>query len=184
MFKIRHRVAFAALVCVGICALAACDDAPEPQEPAAAAKKDAPQKAPNIASDMVAAVSAGKASSVISVHFALRAPPSVNTPLPVEVSIVPHSDFSSVIVHFSGQEGLAAATGGAFGPKTDVKSENPLSHQLVLLPTQEGMFVITAAVETEGAEGNVTRIFSIPVVVAPAAAKAPPAEAAGTPDKG
>jgi hypothetical protein len=30
------------------------------------------------------------------------------------------------------------------------------------------MFVVTSSVETEGDDGNVTRIFSIPIIVAPA----------------
>jgi hypothetical protein len=72
------------------------------------------------------------------------------------------------MVHFDTQESLATTSGENFGPKKDLKSETPLTHQLVLLPTREGMFMVSSAVETEGAEGNVTRIFSIPVIVAPA----------------
>ena len=173
MSKIRHRAAFAVLVCA--CVLAACDDSPpEGQEGASAVKKAVPPpKVDNLAKDMVAAVSAGKTSTVISVHFALRAPPVVNMPLPVEVAIVPHRDFDSLIVHFDGQEGTAVATGDTFGPKTGIKMDSQLTHQLVLLPTREGMFMVTSSVETEGAEGNVTRIFSIPVIVSAAAAPAP-----------
>jgi hypothetical protein len=50
----------------------------------------------------------------------------------------------------------------------------------VLLPTKEGVFMVTSVVETDGADGNITRIFSIPVIVAadatpaPADAPAPP----------
>jgi len=126
----------------------------------------------NLAKDMVAAVSAGKAASVISLHFALRAPPAVNTPLPVEVAIVPHRKFSSIRVHFDSQEGLAATAGDNFGPVTNADTETALTHQLVLLPTKEGMFMVTSSIETESEDGNVTRIFSIPVIVAPAGAAA------------
>jgi len=174
MFKIRHRAAFVALVFV--CVLAACDDAPsEPQERAPAAKKsDPPPRTANLSKDMVAAVSAGKASSFISLHFALRAPPTVNVPLPVEVAIVSHRDFASVSAHFDGQDSLAITSGDTFGPQTDISGETPLTHQLVLLPTREGMFMVTSSVETEGADGNVTRIFSIPIIVAPTAGTALP----------
>lgn len=183
MSKIRHRAAFAILACV--CVLAACDDAPsEPQAGAPAVKKNEPaSKSALLAPDMVAAVSAGKTASVISLHFALRAPPTVNMPLPVEVAIVPHRDFSSMIVHFDSQDGLATSAGDTFGPNTDIRIEKPLMHQLVLFPTREGMFMLTSSVETEGAEGNVTRIFSIPVIVTAAAAPAPAATPPGEPAK-
>jgi hypothetical protein len=51
-----------------------------------------------------------------------------------------------------------------------------LKHKLVLQPTQEGVFLVTAAVDTEGADGVVTRIYSIPVIVHPAGAPAKPAD--------
>ena len=60
------------------------------------------------------------------------------------------------------------------------QAEKPLTHQLVLLPAKEGMFMVTATVETEGEEGNVSRIFSIPVIVAAAGSRRdgpPPATA-------
>jgi hypothetical protein len=68
---------------------------------------------------------------------------------------------------------LATTSGDSLGPQTGIDSETPLTHQLVLLPTREGMFMVTCSVETEGPEGNVTRIFSIPVIVAAAGASAP-----------
>lgn len=168
MLKFRHRAAFAVLV--SVCALAACDDPPPaPVANAPAVKKnDPPPKVAELAKDMVAAVSANRASNVIAVHFALRAPPTVNVPLPVEVAIVPHRKFGSVLVHFESQDGLSTTKGENFGPVTDVEAETTLLHQLVLLPSKEGMFMVTSSVETESEDGSETRIFSIPVIVAPA----------------
>lgn len=168
MLKISHRAAFTVLACA--CVLAACDDAPPaPQANAPVVKKnDPPPKVADLAKDMVAAVSANRASNVIGVHFALRSQPEVNMPLPMEVVIVPHRKFASVRAHFESQDGLRATTGENFGPVTDVETETALSHQLVLLPSREGMFIVTSSVETESEDGSVTRIFSIPVIVAPA----------------
>ena len=189
MPMLRRRAAVAALVCA--CIMSACGDPPEQQQvaPPAGDKVAPPTKLGKIAPDMVAAVSAGKTSNVIGVHFALRAAPTVDTPLPIDIVILPHVDFSSLMVHFDAQDGLATATGNTFGPKTDVKGEVPLTHQLVLLPRKEGMFVVSAAVDSDNADGNTVRIFSIPVIVsaAPAAAPAPapataPAPAAAPPD--
>jgi hypothetical protein len=165
MLKFRHRAVVAALAFV--CVLTACDDSPPaPQERAPVANQNTPASKPaTVPKDMVAAVSAGKASDLISLHFSLGAPPTVNVPLPVNVAIVPHLKFSSIRVHFESQDGLAAAAGENFGPVTDAKAETALSHQLVLLPTREGMFVVTSSVETESEDSNITRIFSIPVIV-------------------
>ena len=173
MFKSRLRAAFAAVVCA--CVFSACDDPPQKAEGTAPA---APTKAPatktaTIGADMVAAVSSSQASSAIGVHFALRATPTVNKALPVDVTIVPHRDFSSLTVHFDSQDGLAVTTGNPFGPKSGISSETPQTHQLVLLPTREGMFTVAATVETDSAEGNVTRVFSIPVIVIAESAAAP-----------
>jgi hypothetical protein len=142
-------------------------------------------KVATLSPDMVAAVSAGKVADAISLHFALRASPVVNQALPVDVAIVPHRKFSLVLVHFEARDGLSTTVGQEFGPAANVSGETPLTHQLVLLPTKEGMFMVTASVETEGGDGNVTRVFSIPVIVAAAPgsapAAAPPATAAEAP---
>jgi hypothetical protein len=182
MFKVRHRAAALATVACA-CMLAACGDAPpeEPKDSTSADKKAMTPKLANVAGDMVAAVSAGKAASAISIHFALRAPPTVNKALPVDVAIVPHRRFTLVRVHFLGNDSLVTTAGEDFGPKTSVESETALTHQLVLLPTREGIFMVTASVETEGEDGNITRIYSIPVIVAAAAAETPPATPAAAP---
>jgi hypothetical protein len=93
----------------------------------------------------------------------------------VKIAIVPHEPFATVRVHFESHDGLTMPEGEDFGPVNDVQPEKPLSHQLTLLPAKEGMFMVTAAVDTLGDEGNVIRIFSIPVVVGPAQAAATPA---------
>jgi hypothetical protein len=188
----RRAVAFAALACA--CLAAGCSDAPT-EEKKGATPSEAKVPQPGVAdlpADMVAAVSAGKVANAIGVHFALRAPPTVNTALPVDVAIVPHRKFALVHARFESHDGLATTVGEEFGPANDVDGEKALTHQLVLLPTKEGMFMVTASVETESDEGNVTRIFSIPVIVsarpsapgrpapapAPAAADPPPTEPA------
>ena len=183
MLKVRHRaVAFAALACA--CMLAACDGAPIEQQKGAVATAEKSASSPKLAGvsgDMVAAVSAGKAANAISVHFALRAQPTVNRALPVDVVIVPHRKFTLVRAHFETGEGLSTAAGEDFGPKSNVESEAALAHQLVLLPTKDGMFMVTVSVETEGEDGNITRIYWIPVIVAAASGPAPIAAPAVAP---
>jgi hypothetical protein len=168
---------FALVAVASACLLAACDGAPPEQPQAASGANPAPPpKTARIANNMVAAVSAGKAATAISVHFALGKVPSVGMALPVEIAIVPHRKFAAVAAHFEGPDGLKVTVGEDFGPSTDVDAETSIQHQLVLLPAREGVFMMTASVDTRSEEGDVTRIFSIPVIVGPAQPAAAPAE--------
>jgi len=157
-------------------ALAGCgDSAPEQQALPTAAKPAAKPKVAELPIEMVAAVAAGKSANAVSIHFALGSAPAVATPLPVQIAIVPRKPFATIRVHFESHDGLTIPVGGDFGPASDVEPDKALSHQLMLLPDKEGMFMVTASVETVGDEGNVIRIFSIPVVVGPAQPAAAPA---------
>jgi len=168
------------------CAVAACDDAPQPKPDADATSGATAKPRSNLAvlpANMVAAVSAGKTASKISVHFALEALPTVGKSLPVSIAVVSHQPFTSVHATFESPETIAMVTGQNLDAVKDVKAEAVLSHKLLLQPRQEGVFLVTAAVETEGDEGTVTRIYSIPLIVhgadtapkaaAPAAQSAP-----------
>jgi hypothetical protein len=175
---IRSRaVVLVALVCV--LALAACDhasEAPAEGQTAAGAKPShAAPKVAQLSGDMVAAVSAGKGADWVGVHFALGALPTVGKPLPVKIAIVPHQAFSALSAHFEPRDGLQMTSGENFGPVNDAKIETPLEHTLVVVPTQEGVFMITVSLDTQGEDGNFTRIFTIPVIVGMNAAGAAPA---------
>lgn len=174
--SIRGRVLL--LTAVGVVALAGCGDPPPEGNAAAssAAKPAAAPKGAELGSHMVSAVSASRNSTAISVHFSLGSAPTVAKPLPVDIVIVPHQKFESVHARFENHEGLAIPVGEEFGPTNNADAEKPISHQLVLLPEKEGMFTVTVGVETTSEEGNIVRIFSIPVIVAaanPTAADAP-----------
>lgn len=177
MFTRRGRNSFIAVV-AGFGLLAACDDsakAPDAPVPDAVTKPSKPE-AEGLPADMVTAVSASKSAAAIGMHFALGAKPEVNKPLPVEIAIVPHQEFDSVSAHFESQENLSVSVGEEYGPHPSPAAERALRHQLILMPGREGVFVITASIDTNDSAGNVTRVFSIPVVVslpasAPAAAE-------------
>ena len=167
MLMSRNRsFLFAAMACGAL--LTACDEAPP--APATSGTPAARKPGPKVAGlppEMVAAVSPGRNSTVVSVHFALRDTPAVNQALPVDIAIVPHQEFTSLRAHFEGYEGMPLTTGENLEPVPGASIEKPIKHQLILLPAREGVFIVTASVETEGIDGNVTRIFSIPVIVGP-----------------
>jgi len=174
---------FAVVVCGGM--LAACDDSPkESATPTTTTKKSSAPKIAGLAPDMVAAVSSVKTATMLGMHFALRATPKINEALPVDIAIVPHRDFTALQAHFESRDGLTLTAGDILGQQGDAPAEKALTHQLVLLPAQEGLFMITAIVETEGADGTVSRVFSIPVIVAPSdpPASEPPAASDDTAD--
>jgi hypothetical protein len=170
------RFLFAAVICGGM--LAACDGSPDPAETSAGAGKPVvAAKIVGLEPDMVAAVSAGKTATMLGVHFALRAVPTINQPLPIDIAIVPHRDFTTLRAHFESRDGLPMTSGEVFGPRTDAPKEKALTHELVLQPEKDGLFMITAVIESEGDDGTVTRVFSIPVVVSPTEPAPAPAPA-------
>ena len=173
MMGSRARRSLLAALSLGVL-LAACDDsAPDPQAAAPAVTAKATPKHDELPKNMVAAVSAGKTATAVGVHFSLGALPSVNTALPVDIAIVPHETFVSVGAHFQSQDGLTLMSGDALAPAKSASAEKIIKHQLTLMPSRTGVFIVTATVETEGAEGTVTRVFSIPVIVEPPAPAKP-----------
>ena len=148
--------------------LSACGDG-APEEGAKPAVTSGPGKVAEgtLPPEFVAAVSAGGNSSVISVHFVLRNAPTVSKALPVDIAIVPHQTFTSVRAHFDSRDGLAVATGNQLDSKANPKPEKPIKHELVLMPARDGVFMVSAVIETEGVDGTISRVFSIPVIVAP-----------------
>lgn len=149
-------------------ALAACDDAPDAQSsatPGAAPAANAQRKLAGLPPSMVAAVSSGKGAAAISVHFELGSTPAVGMSMPVKIAIVPHRNFKLVRAMFSSPDGLQVANGRQFDMLRDVDAEQVLQHQLTIQPTKDGIFLISVGLETDGEEGNITRSFSIPVIV-------------------
>jgi hypothetical protein len=164
---------FAAVVCGGM--LSACDGSPDQADtPTTAGKSAVAAKIAGLDPDMVAAVSAGKAADALGVHFAIRAVPTVDQPLTVDVAIVPHRDFTSVRAHFESRDGLTLTSGESFGPPNNALKEKAMTHKVGLQPAKDGLFMVTAIIETDGGDGTVTRVFSIPVIVNPTDTAAPP----------
>jgi hypothetical protein len=160
--------------------LAACDKS-EPETGPVTAKPKPAVKAPSLGDKFVAAVSHGKSADAIGVHFALGATPQSGQDLPVAIAIVPNVEFSAVRAHFDAQEGITLISGGELAPQTKAGPGKNIEHQLVLRPTVEGVFMVSATLETEGADGSVSRVFSIPIIVSPPAPDPAPDPAPAVP---
>ena len=157
-------------VAISCCALlAACGEPSGPEVPKdGAATTRKPPKAPSVVDDMVAAVSASKSAAAVGVYFSLGNTPTVKTALPVKIAVLPHRQFNSLRAYFSAQDGLTVISGDQLPLITTVPVEKPIEHQLVVMPVRPGVYMITATLETDGDDGSVSRIFSIPVIATPA----------------
>lgn len=164
MYGARFRVLL--LVALSGWVLSGCGD-PAPDPAAASAPKPAAPKKASIVENMVAAVSAGKSAAALGVHFSIGTAPSVGAGLPIDIVILPHTDFISLRARIESQNGLTLISGDNVAPLANVTAEKPIQHKVVLMPQSDGLYMITVNIETEGNEGTVSRIFSIPVIVTP-----------------
>ena len=94
--------------------------------------------------------------------------------LPVKVAIVPHRKFKFVRAIFTAQEGIDVADGRRYEMLRDVEAEQILQHQVMIQPSRDGLYLISVGLETDGDEGNITRSYSIPIIVQANAAPAAP----------
>jgi hypothetical protein len=180
MFAARFRVLL--LAALSACVSVSCgDSAPDPANPANPANpgtaKTSARKS-SVVENMVAAVSAGKSATAVGVHFSLGDAPSVGKALSMDIVVLPHVEFSSLRARIESQSGLTLISGDNIAPMSGVDAEKAIRHKVVLMPESEGVYMITVSLETEGSEGTVSRIFSIPVIVTPSsgtpATSAPP----------
>jgi hypothetical protein len=172
------------VACAAGISLAGCGDGPSAgaPAPAAAAPQTAKPAASRLPPEMVAAVSSTRNTGILGVHFVLHGIPTVSKALPVDIAIVPHEPMASIVAHFDARDGLTLATGEALDRQVDPAPEKIIKHQLVLLPGKEGVFMVTAVVETETEEGMLSRIYSIPVIVGGAPADPAPAAPESAPN--
>jgi hypothetical protein len=182
MTGFRARARLLAAVSAGVMLAACSDSAPEKPADSSAAStpKPAGPKPATAGAQMVAAVYAGKSANAVGVYFSLGNSPKVASALPVEIAVIAHEPFSSLQAHFESQAGLTIISGEDLPRLAEVKAESTIAHQLVLMPDRDGVFVVTVGVETEGKEGIVSRVFSIPVIVSPAVEPAAPANSPGS----
>lgn len=118
------------------------------------------------ASDMVEAVSAGKAGPPVEVKFDLRDLPQPGQPLDVDIAVVPDSpSISRVYAKFQGGEDLSVVEGGELAQIEKPAAGSVIRHMVRVVPKQDGIFALSATVSVDLADDSLTRTFSIPVIV-------------------
>lgn len=168
--------------------LAACGSDPEPEAAATAAvtpvraKPAAPAKEDPTA-QMARAVGNGKPGAAVDIKYDFAARPEVGKPVELQVALIPSAGVDAMDVAFTGMDGitLAGTLTASFGA---VKAGETYKHALSVLADRNGVFYITASVNTQIGGASLGKTFSIPFVVgnAPVQQKAAPArDASGQP---
>jgi hypothetical protein len=116
--------------------------------------------------DMVAAVSAGKGGPPVVLKFELRSSPKAGEPLDLDFAVLPDAQsIERINAKFQGSDGLELVEGGDLEAVNKPAQGSVIRHAVRLLPKQDGIYTITAAVSVDLANDSITRTFTIPVIV-------------------
>jgi hypothetical protein len=143
----------------------------QPETPAQAKKRAAHNAqsrdpASRSPSDMVAAVSAGKAGPPIGLKFELRQPPQAGQPVDVDIAVLPDAPtINRVYGKFQAGEGLEIVEGGLLEQVDKPAAGSVIRHVVRVTPKQDGIFTLGATVSVDLADDSITRVFSIPLIV-------------------
>jgi hypothetical protein len=116
--------------------------------------------------DMVAAVSAGKGGPPVGLKFELRSPPQAGQALDMDLVILPDAQsIERIIAKFQGSDGLDLVEGGDLAAVDKPAQGSVIRHVVRVLPKQDGIYTVTAAVSVDLPSDSITRTFTIPVIV-------------------
>ena len=115
---------------------------------------------------MVAAVSVGKGGPPVGLKFELRSSPQAGQLVDLDLAVIPDAAaIERIDGRFDGGENLSLVEGGDLGAVEKPAQGSVIRHVVRLLPKQDGIFTVTAAVTVTLANDSITRTFTIPVVV-------------------
>jgi hypothetical protein len=115
---------------------------------------------------MVAAVSAGKAGPPVSLKFELRQPPQSGQAVDVDIAVLADAPaINRISGKFQVGEGLEFVEGEQLGPVDKPAAGSVIRHVVRIIPKQDGIFTLGATVSVDLADGSLTRVFSIPLIV-------------------
>ena len=132
---------------------------------------DPGSRSPN---DMVAAVGAGKAGPPVGLKFELREPPQAGQPLDVDIAVLPDAPaINRLYGRFHAGDGLELIDGGQLSQVDKPATGSVIRHVVRVLPKQDGIFTLSAAVSVDVGDDSLTRAFSIPVIVGEGLSESP-----------
>ena len=141
-------------------------DAGNAKKSASAGKKHVLDPANRPPEDMVAAVSAGKGGPPVGLKFELRSPPQPGQMLDMDFAVLPDAQsIERINAKFQGSDGLELVDGGDLAAVEKPAQGSVIRHVVRVLPKQDGIYTVTAAVSVDLASDSITRTFTIPVIV-------------------
>jgi hypothetical protein len=115
---------------------------------------------------MVAAVSAGKGGPPVGLRFEVRSTPEANQPVDVDLAILPDAvAIDRLEGKILGSDSVAVVEGGEIPGVEKPAQGSVIRHLVRLLPKQDGIFTVSAAVNVDIGNDSITRTFTIPVIV-------------------
>jgi hypothetical protein len=116
--------------------------------------------------DMVAAVSVGKGGPPVGLKFELGSVPEAGQSFDLDLVVLPDApEIERIDARFDGGENLTLVEGGDLAAVEKPAQGSVIRHVVRMLPKQDGIFTVTAAVTVTLANDSITRTFTIPVVV-------------------
>jgi hypothetical protein len=164
------RAGYVVAVAGVLLALYGCGSSSGTADPAHSKQKSGAQRVTDPANrppqDMVAAVSVGKGGPPVSLKFELRSTPQAGQPVDLDLALLPDAPaIERIDGRIDGNENLPLVEGGDLAPIEKPAQGSVIRHVVRLLPKQDGIFTVTAAVTVTLPDYSITRTFTIPVVV-------------------
>jgi hypothetical protein len=115
---------------------------------------------------MVSGVAAGRAAdAVVDLKFELKSRPEVGKPLTIDVALLPTVNTDVMNITYLAADGLTVQPTPMPSKYERVQAGSVYRNQAIVTPKENGVFSLSAIVMVQTATGDVTRTFSIPVVI-------------------
>ncbi len=143
-------------------------------QPAPAPKRHLPVPARRAASPgestvgMVEAASQGKSQMQVSLKFDLLQRPVAGRSLEVAIALLPQVAGGPATIDVTGSEGVQLASGDNQIAFPTVEPEQVYRHSITVTPTAEGVSFLSLNATLKHDEMTESRVFSVPLIVAPA----------------
>ncbi|MGA2399979.1 MAG: hypothetical protein ABSG30_18240 [Steroidobacteraceae bacterium] len=136
---------------------------------AAAANPRGPS-AQEMTAGMVEAVVQSKSQAPIDLKFDLLGRPVEGQPLEVAIALLPQIAAGSATVSVTGSDGLQLGPGEEQFEFAALEAAQVYRHSIKLIPTANGLYLLTLSVSLQHDQTSDSRVFSVPILVGSAAA--------------
>jgi hypothetical protein len=162
------------LIFCGLAALAACHrnagTTPAARSSAHVKAPAAPSPGPTARDQtavMVEAATVGKSQVPVSLKFEVLQRPVQGQSLEVAIALLPQIPAHPATIEVTGSETVQIGAGEHQIQFDEVEPEQVYRHSIKLTPTAEGVFLLTLNVSLKHDQMTDTRVFSVPIIVAP-----------------